>query len=141
MFITLKIIHLLALLLGGAGSLTPAISARVLKRTNHSGPPPSALALTLRLVGIGGLIAIVLLWITGLAMYSLKYSEVSLGIWFSIKLVAATLILGISAWMNLMAARSARTGTPPNAGRVRRLGLAVRSLLILAIVTAVVSFA
>ncbi len=141
MFITLKIVHLLALLLGGAGSVAPAVAARVLKRTKHNGPPPPALALTLRIIGIGGLIAIVLLWITGLSMYSLRYSGADLGIWFAVKLVAATLILGISTWMNLMAARSARTGTPPNPRRIRRLGLAARGLLILAIVTAVISFA
>ena len=140
MFITLKIIHFLALLLGGAGSVAPAIAARVLKRINHEGPPPPALALTLRLIGIGALVAIMLLWATGLAMYSMKYPGADLGTWFIIKLGAATLILIISVWANLMAARAARTGTPPNARRVRRLGLAARGLLILAIIAAVFTF-
>ena len=140
MFTLLKIIHLLALLLGGAGSVTPAIAARVLKRTGHEGPPPPALALTLRVIGIGALIAILLLWSTGLAMHSMQYAGADLGTWFIIKLVAATLILIISVWLNLMAARAARTGAAPSAGRVRRLGLAARGLLILAIIAAVLTF-
>ncbi len=140
MYITLKALHLLALLLGGAGTVTPAIATRVLKRLHHKGPPPPALAMTLRLVAIAALFAIMLLWITGLAMYSIKYPGVDLGIWFIVKLVAATLILIISVTVNLMAARAARTERPPNATRMRRLALASRGLLILAIIAAVITF-
>jgi len=140
MFITLKALHFLALLLGGAGSVTPAIAARVLKHIHHKGPPPPALAITLRMIAIGALFAIILLWITGLGMYAIKYPGTDLGIWFLIKLIAATFILIISIWVNLMAARAARTQRPPNATRMRRLGLAARGLLILAIIAAVLTF-
>ncbi len=140
MFITLKIVHFLALLLGGAASVTPAVAMRALKRTGHSGPPPPALALTLRVLGIGSLIAILLLWGTGLGMYTLKYQGADLGTAFIVKMAVATLILIIAVWLNLMATRAARTGEPANAGRVRLLGYAARGLLIIAIIAAVLSF-
>jgi len=140
MFVALKALHFLALLLGGAGSITPAIAARVLKRTGHEGPPPRALALTLRLVGIGSLFAIILLWVTGLAMYVMSYQGADLGTWFLVKLAAATLILVISVAVNFMAAKAARVGTPPDARRMRRLGAYSRGLLILAIIAAVLTF-
>lgn len=140
MFIILKILHLLVLLLAGASSITPAIAMRVLKRTGHEGPPPPALAITLRLIGIGSLIAIIILWATGLGMYSIKYPGADLGMWFHVKLGAATLILILSIVLNLMAARAARTGMPANPRTVRRLGLAARGMVILAIITAVLTF-
>ena len=139
MYVTLKVIHFLALLLGGAGTIAPAAAARVMRRLGTSKPPPE-LAMTLRLIGIGSLIAIVLLWITGLGMFLSRFGGVDLGVAFIVKLIVATLIFIISVWLNLMAARAARTGTPPSPDLVRQLGLSARILLIVAVIAAVVTF-
>ena len=141
MFVFLKAIHLLALLLGGTATITPAIAMRALKKTGHSGPPPPPLAMTLRIAGICGLLTIILLWVTGLALYTGSYAGADLGLWFVVKLFAATGILILSTTLNVMAARAARTGTPANPKLVKPLGRAVRILLIVAVVTAVLTFA
>jgi len=136
MIVFLKSIHLLALLLGGTATITPAIAMRAIKRTGHDGPPPPPLAMTLRIAGMCGLFAIILLWITGLALYMGSYAGADLGLWFVVKLLAATAILILSTTLNVMAARAARTGTPANPKLVKPLGRAVRLLLIVAVVTA-----
>ena len=141
MIVFLKSIHLLALLLGGTATITPAIAMRAIKRTGHDGPPPPPLAMTLRIAGMCGLFAIILLWITGLALYMGSYAGADLGLWFVVKLLAATAILILSTTLNVMAARAARTGTPANPKLVKPLGRAVRLLLIVAVVTAVLTFA
>ena len=68
------------------------------------------------------------------------YEGADLGAPFLIKLIAAALIFVISAWLNILAARAARTGTPPPPDLVAKLGLAARLLLIVAIIMAVIAF-
>ena len=140
MFVTLKIIHFLALLLGGAATIAPGILQRARARAGEDGPPPPAMAIGLRVLGILGLVAILLLWITGLIMTNLGYDGAPLGIWFTIKLIAATVVLGISAALNLAAARAARSGTPPNPALAKSLTPILRGALLLAIVAAAVVF-
>jgi len=140
MFVFLKIVHFLAIALGGGASLAALIAPRAIAKSGHKGPPPPALAMTLRMLGIAGLIAIVLLWLTGLGLLRIGYEGADLGPYFMVKLAAATIIFGISVWMNLMAARAARTKTPVNPVLVRRLGIAVRFLLIITIIMAVLVF-
>lgn len=141
MFIALKIIHLLAVALGGASAVTSAIVPRALRRSKHEGPPPKPLAMTVRVLTIGSLVAILLLWITGIAMWRMAYAGADLGPFFIAKLVAATTIFGISIWLNILSARAARTGKPANPGRVKRLGMGARWLFVFTIITAVIVFA
>lgn len=140
MLITLKIVHYLSLMAGGGSSIATLILQRSLARTGHVGPPPPAIAMATRMMGILGLTAILLLWGTGLVMLMQNYVGADLGIWFAVKLLAATLIFGISATMNVMAARAARTGVPPNPALMKHLASAIRILLLIAIITAVIVF-
>ncbi len=141
MFVTLKIIHFLALLLGGAATISPGILRRALARSDHAGPPPAYLAAALRVFGILGLIAIVLLWITGGAMVSIGHDWGAMSPWFWVKLLAATIVLAISVFLNLRAARAARGGDAASPKTIK-IGLTVtRAALFVAIVCAVITFA
>lgn len=140
MFITLKIIHLLALILGGTSSIVTLGIQRFLAKSGVKGPPPKPIANIMRAMGLSGLSAIILLWITGLVMLVQNYSGADLGIWFSIKLIAATLIFGISAFMNFATARARNGGPAVSPPLMKTLGSAIRILLLLAIISAVIAF-
>lgn len=140
MFVTLKIIHLLALIVGGTASLVTLGIQRFMSKSGIKGAPPKPIAKIMRALGLSGLTAIVVLWITGIVMLVQNYGGADLGIWFTVKLIAATLIFGISAFMNFATARARKGGTPPNPALMKTLGSAIRVLLLLAIVTAVVTF-
>ena len=92
MFITLKLLHMFALLLGGAATLGPIVLQRSVALSGQTTPAPST-PLALRALGITGLLAILILWVTGLMMLSQGYDGASFGIWFAIKMLAATAIL------------------------------------------------
>jgi len=140
MFVTLKILHLLALIVGGTASIVTLGIQRFLAKSGLKGPPPKPIANIMRLLGLSGLGAIAVLWLTGLVMLVQNYSGADLGIWFSIKLIAATLIFGISAFMNFATARARKGGPPANLPLMKALGNAIRILLLLAIITAVITF-
>ena len=64
MFELMKIIHMLALLGGGAAMIGNGLLLK--KVMNSDGPPPEMVSTTMRTLGMVGLASIVLLWITGL---------------------------------------------------------------------------
>lgn len=138
MFETLKILHFLALLLGGAATIAPGIMMRIVQASGQ--PPTPAMGRSMRVLGICGLVAIVVLWLTGLAMLRLVHAEADLGLWFTIKLIAATVILVGSAGLNLLAARSAAAGTPPPQSIVKPVSSVIRLSLLIAIIGGVLTF-
>lgn len=139
MFEALKTIHYLALLLGGAATVAPMIVQRAVAMAGSDGSPP-AVKLSLRAFGLSGLVAIVLLWLSGLMMLSHGYDGAGFGTWFTIKLIAATAILLSATTLNILAARNARSGAPPNPAIVRPLTLTIRVSLVVAIIGAVLTF-
>ena len=140
MFVLMKILHMLALLGGGAASIAPGLLLRALSKTGHSGAPPAHAVMTFRILGIIGLFSILLLWISGIYMLSGGYDGADMSIWFALKLVAAATILGISAFLNLAAARAARGGTPLDPGLVRSMQSVVRGALLIAVILGVFVF-
>ena len=140
MFITVKFLHYFALLLGGTATIGPMILMRAHALAGADGPPPPAIRLATRAFGITGLVAILLLWISGLVMLSHGYDGAVSGPWFTIKLICATAILLASATLNIMAARAARTGTPVNPAILGPGQMIIRVALILALICAVLTF-
>ncbi len=138
MFITMKFIHIVALLLGGTATVAPWIMQRSRQISGVEGPPPAFVPLAMRAFGLTGLLAIILLWISGLVMLSQGYG--GLGMWFGIKMLAATLILGISAFLNILTARAARSGEPVNPAVSQPLLNVIRISLLVAILAAILVF-
>ena len=141
MFITLKSIHFLALLLGGASTLGSVVMQRSLQRSGHTGALPAPVTIATRVFPLLGLAAIVLLWATGLWMFAIAYQGQQLGILFTVKLALATIILGGALLVNVTLARAARGGPAPNPRLIRLTASTIRICLVLAVIMAVVTFA
>ncbi|MCG6113769.1 MAG: hypothetical protein MEQ84_01105 [Mesorhizobium sp.] len=134
----LKFLHLVGLMLGAAagfGSMAVIMQAR-----KAGGPPPAPLMALRPFFGKLGLAGILLLWVTGLALWGLRYEFAHLGAAYVLKLVAATALLGMILFMSRATARMARDGTPPPAW-MPKLGMMSSPLTFLAVFLAVWVFA
>ena len=142
--VILKFIHFLSLLLAGG----IAVGSIVIQRTHMAaGEPPSApTAKAMRTMGLIGLLAIALLWITGLWLTIQLYGGFQVhSLWwangaFYAKLLGATLIAGVSVYANLHMAAASRGNRPPNAQLMGNLAVAGRIGLFLALAGAAIAF-
>ena len=137
---TLKIIHVLCLMGGGAASIGNGLLMRRLLA--EGGPPPAMVAATMRTLGKIGLGAIVVLWMTGIAMTAQGYDGgEGLGWAFYVKLAAATVVLGTVGGISILATRAERTGGMPDPARIKPLALAAFAGTVVAVIFAVIAFA
>ena len=135
----LKIVHFLSLSVGiGGGVANGIIGARAAKVD----PPVRAV-----LGGISGLIgrlsfvAIVLLWLTGIAMVYLAFggwAELPTAFW--VKIAFVVVLTALSVWLNLLAMRARRTRTPPPAATMRTLGMVAGLCSLIIVIAAVIAF-
>jgi hypothetical protein len=129
-----KFVHLLGLMLGAGGALgTMAIAMRT------KGDPASPLNALRPVFGRMGLAGILLLWAAGLWLYLGFYRGADLGLAFGLKLVAALIVLALSIYFTAMAARAARSGTPPPAF-LPRLRMVSAAMVLIAVALAVYVF-
>ena len=136
MFELMKIIHMLALLGGGAAMIGNGLLLK--KVMNSDGPPPEMVSTTMRTLGMVGLASIVLLWITGLVMMSQTLYPMD---WqYILKLIGAALVLGAVSMMSMASARAAKAGTPPDLKRLKTLASVSRGGVLIAIIFAVTVF-
>lgn len=134
----IKIIHILCLTGGGAAAIGNAV---LMRNMLSEGGPPSELAMkSMRTLGLIGLGAIVLLWITGVWMVVMRLSTDGLGWAFYVKVAAATLVLGIGVILAYLAARARIEGRPPNPDVVRPLSILSFVGTITAVAFAVIAF-
>ncbi len=131
--LAVKFLHLLALMMGAAAS----IANLVLSVKSEKAGDAAATLLALRPVFSQiGLAAVLLIWITGVWLYAVRWDSAALGPVFILKLIAAGLLLVAILAINLAGARAKRTGTPmPMA--IQRLGPATLVLTLIAVGTAV----
>lgn len=135
----LKFIHFVGMAVGIGGGL-----ANLLAGMGLASVPPEARPLVgafranLGKLATGGL---VLLWLTGL---TLIWQSEAASLWtnptFQLKLVAVIILSGLSVIANLAAIRAKRTGTPPDAQRMKKLGVASQLAVWVAVLFAVVTF-
>jgi hypothetical protein len=138
MIILLKLIHFSALLMGGAALIGNGLIARQLAA--NPGPPPPMVRSLMGALGLSGLFAIILLWLSGLGMAFQLHGTLALGAWFYAKLLGATAVLVASITLRMTVVAAQRTGTPPDPGRMKVLTMLARGGLALALVGAVVVF-
>ena len=97
--ILLKVLHYLSLFLAGGLGV-----ANVMLFKNHQKagmPPAPPVQKTMMTLARLGLIAIVILWLTGLPLTYKVYGSFDLGWPFHLKLLGATSLLGAVAFLNL----------------------------------------
>jgi uncharacterized membrane protein len=131
-----KFLHIFALMLGSGAAFGNFAVARQIRLS--AGAPPKELLALRPLMARTALVAIVLLWLTGLWLYTDAYMGVPLGWAFHAKLGVAALLLVAIVAINIVARRAA-AGTPPPAW-LPQLHIATRVLLVLAVALAVFVF-
>jgi len=137
--VVLKFLHFVGLMLGaGAGFGSMAVMMQA--RKAEGGKPPAALMALRPVFGRLGLVGISLLWVSGLALWFMRYGLVNLGVAYALKLVTATVLLGMILAMTQATTNMARNDTPPPSW-LPKLGMATSPLTFLAVILAVVAFA
>ena len=127
--IVLKVLHYVSLFL--AGGLGVA-NVMLLKNHQIAGMPPAPpVQKTMMMLARLGLIAIAVLWITGIPLTYKVYGSFDLGWPFHLKLLGATSLLGSVAFLNLHLTKQSRDGNPPNPKIMRIVTPIARASLVL----------
>ena len=135
-----KIFHYLALFLaGGLGVANSLLAKNHQKAAMPPTPPVQKTMMTLARIG---LLAIVILWITGFGLTYEIYGSFSLGWAFHMKLLGATLLLIAISFLNFHLSQSAKNATPPNPKVMKVIPIIARgSLAVVLIGIAIVTSA
>ena len=130
--ILLKVLHYLSLFLAGGLGV-----ANVMLFKNHQKagmPPAPPVQKTMMTLARLGLIAIVILWLTGLPLTYKVYGSFDLGWPFHLKLLGATSLLGAVAFLNLHLTKQSRDGNPPNPKVMKIVPSIARASLVVVLV-------
>jgi len=127
--IVLKVLHYVSLFL--AGGLGVA-NVMLFKSHQKAGLLPALpVQKTMMTLARLGLIAIAVLWITGIPLTYKVYGSFDLGWPFHLKLLGATSLLGSVAFLNLHLIKQSREGNPPNPKIMRIVTPIARASLVL----------
>ena len=130
--ILLKVLHYVSLFLAGGLGV-----ANVMLFKNHqiAGMPPAPpVQKTMMTLARLGLIAIVILWITGIPLTYKVYGSFDLGWPFHLKLLGATSLLGAVAFLNLHLTKQSRDGNPPNPKVIKMIPPMARVSLVVVLI-------
>ena len=130
--ILLKVLHYLSLFLAGGLGV-----ANVMLFKNHQKagmPPAPPVQKTMMTLARLGLIAIVILWLTGLPLTYKVYGSFDLGWPFHLKLLGATSLLSAVAFLNLHLTKQSRDVNPPNPKVMKIVPSIARASLVVVLV-------
>ena len=130
--ILLKVLHYLSLFLAGGLGV-----ANVMLFKNHQKagmPPAPPVQKTMMTLARLGLIAIVILWLTGIPLTYKVYGSFDLGWPFHLKLLGATSLLSAVAFLNLHLTKQSRDGNPPNPKVMKIVPSIARASLVVVLV-------
>ena len=134
-----KFLHLFSLLLAGGGVIGTAVIQSIYKKEGKV--PEPHLAKGFRILAFLSLLAIVIMWVTGIILTLVIYGSFSLGWTFHVKLLGATIILIVSLTININLKKSAQNQTPPDPNVMRYLASTGRLGFLLALGGAIWTFA
>ena len=127
--IVLKVLHYVSLFL--AGGLGVA-NVMLFKSHQKAGLLPALpVQKTMMTLARLGLIAIAVLWITGILLTYKVYGSFDLGWPFHLKLLGVTSLLGSVAFLNFHLTKQSRDGNPPNPKIMRIVTPIARASLVL----------
>ena len=130
--IVLKVLHYVSLFL--AGGLGVA-NMMLFKSHQKAGLLPALpVQKTMMTLARLGLIAIAVLWITGIPLTYKVYGSFDLGWPFHLKLLGATSLLGAVAFLNLHLTKQSRDGNPPNPKVMKIVPSIARASLVVVLV-------
>ena len=110
--ILLKFLHYISLFLAGGLGVANAMLLKNHQKAQVT--PATPVQKTMMTLARLGLVAIVVLWLTGVLLTYQIYGSFALGWAFHLKLLGATVLLSIIAFLNFHLSVQARHGNPPN---------------------------
>ena len=130
--VTLKFFHYLALFLAGGLGVGNSILA---KNHQKAGVPPAPpVQATMMTLAKLGLVAIIILWGTGIALTYQLYGSFNLGWAFHLKLLGASALLLVICFLNIHLSNSAKKGVPPNPKFMNAVPYIARTSLVFVLV-------
>ena len=130
--VTYKFFHYLALFLAGGLGVANGLLAKNHQKADM--PPAPPVQKTMMTLARLGLLAIVILWITGLALTYEIYGSFSLGWAFHMKLLGASLLLLAISFLNFHLSQSAKNATAPNPTVLKLIPMIARGSLALVLI-------
>lgn len=125
----LKFFHYLALFLAGGLGVANGLLAKAHQAAGQ--PPAPPVQATMMTLARLGLVAIILLWVTGIGLGYQIYGGLSMGWAFHMKLLGATILLGAIAFLNYHLTARRKAGLPPDQMVMKLVPVAARGSLVL----------
>ena len=130
--VLLKVLHYVSLFLAGGLGV-----ANVMLFKNHQKagmPPAPPVQKTMMTLARLGLIAIVILWLTGIPLTYKVYGSFDLGWPFHLKMFGATILLAAVAFLNMHLTQQVKAGSSPNPSVMRVIPSIARASLALVLI-------
>ena len=127
--IGLKFVHYLALFLAGGLGVANGLLAKAHQMAGQ--PPAPPVQQTMIKLAHLGLIAIILLWVSGIGLGYLIYGGLAMGWAFHMKLLGATVLLGSISFLNFHLTSISKVGAPPNPSVMKITPMISRGALVL----------
>ena len=125
----LKFLHYLGLFLAGGLGVANGLLAKAHQMADQ--PPAPPVQQTMMKLARLGLIAIILLWFTGIGLSYLIYSGFAVGWAFHMKLLGAIILLGSISFLNFHLISTSKIGAPPNPFVMKIVSMISRGALVL----------
>jgi hypothetical protein len=138
LIITLKFIHYLAIVFSGGVLVGGGVIQSVYAKANQI--PDLNTAKILKLLGYIGLISLIVLWISGIVLSINLYGGFIINSAFTIKIIAAGILLGLSTFVNFHVFNSSKNNLPPNKTIMKIATMSGRGLLIIVLISAAIAF-
>ena len=138
LIITLKFIHYLAIVFSGGVLVGGGVIQSVYAKANQI--PDLNTAKILKLLGYIGLISLIVLWISRIVLSINLYGGFIINSAFTIKIIAAGILLGLSTFVNFHVFNSSKNNLPPNKTIMKIATMSGRGLLIIVLISAAIAF-
>ena len=136
--IIIKFLHYLAIVFAGGVLVGGGVIQSIYTKENKV--PDLLISKILKLLGYIGLISLIILWISGILLSNIIYGGFSINSAFTIKIIAAGFLLGISIFVNFHVYNSSKKLTPPNKTVMKIATMSGRGLLVIVLIGAAVAF-
>ena len=136
--IILKFFHYLAIVFSGGVLVGGGLIQAVFTRANQA--PDKTVGKVLKILGYIGLTSLIVLWITGILLSNLIYGGFSINTAFTVKIIAAAILLIISFVVNIHVYNSSKNNQPPNKSIMKIATMSGRGLIIVVLLSAAIAF-
>ena len=133
-----KFIHYLAIVFSGGVLVGGGVIQAFYSKSNQI--PDLNTAKILKLLGYIGLISLILLWVSGIILSINLYGGFNINSAFTIKIIAAAFLLGLSIFVNFHVYSSSKNNTSPNKTIMKIATMSGRGLLVIVLIAAAIAF-